>query len=75
MPIFTGSRIVMGRIGGGDAGIGPRRCVGTPSSKNDRTSSLVTRPWGPVGGTRLRSTFRSRATLRVAGVASGLSLK
>jgi hypothetical protein len=53
----------------------PRLCVGAPSSEKPRTSSLVTRPCGPVGGTRLRSTLRSRAILRVAGVASGFSLK
>lgn len=40
-----------------------------------RTSSLVTRPFGPVGCTRRRSMPRSRASFRVAGVASGFALK
>jgi len=37
------------------------------------TRSFVTRPPGPLGGTLCRSTVMSRASLRVAGVASGLS--
>lgn len=40
-----------------------------------RTSSRVTRPCGPVGGTRRRSIPMSRASLRVAGVARGFSWK
>ena len=39
-----------------------------------RTSSCVTRPFGPLARTDDRSTPRSRASLRVAGVASTLPL-
>ena len=39
------------------------------------TSALVTRPFVPLGVTVRRSTDKSRASLRVAGVANGFSLK
>ena len=41
----------------------------SPSCSRE-TSTFVTRPAAPDGGTRRRSTPRSRASLRVAGVAS-----
>ncbi len=46
-----------------------------PRAPRARTSSLVTRPLGPVGWTARRSIPSSRARARVAGVARGLSLK
>src|SRR5213078_3211584 len=58
----------------GDAGAagsaGSARCGAPPLAWKPRTSAVVTRPCGPVGGTRPISTPSCRASRRVAGVAS-----